>query len=290
MKRAVLLAALVLLAGCDSGKPAGFIALDADRASEQAKSKPADEAVPASLRMIVRTASLTLVVDDAAEFLRAAVAVVERRGGYVAETRQWRQNGQIRATATLRVPADKLADALLEVRKGARRVDGENISGQDVSEEFSDLGAQLTNLQATEVELRQLLGTVRERTQKASDVLEVYERLTKVRGDIDRIQGKMGYLKQMTAMSTIKLELIPDVLSNPIIEPGWRPVAIAKTAMRALVAALKGLGSLLIWLIVFVAPLVLAVAALALLAKSGWTLAQRWRGGPRNRPPQSPPS
>lgn len=138
------------------------------------------------------------------------------------------------------------------------------------------------------MELRQLLGTVRERTQKASEVLEVYDKLTKVRGDIDRIQGRLNFLKQMTALSTINLELIPDLLSKPIIEPGWRPLAIARTAARALVASLKGLATILIRLLVFVVPLALALAALILLGRSLWKPFRRWRKAHGQTPPQKP--
>jgi hypothetical protein len=228
--------------------------------------------------MIVRTATLSLVVGDAADSLQAAIAVVERYGGYVGETRQWRENGQVRTAATLRIPAEKLFEALPEIRKGAIRVESESVTGQDVSEEFSDLSAQLTNLQATEVELRQLLSTVRQRTQKASDILEVYDKLANIRGDIDRIQGKMTFLKQQTAMSTIKLELIPDALSRPIAEPGWRPLAIAKTAARELVNALKGLASLVIWICVFLLPIALILATVALSVRLVWRRIRGWRG------------
>lgn len=126
--------------------------------------------------MVIRTANLTLIVDNAGDSLSRIVEIVERQGGYVAETRQCRENDRLRSRATLRVPAERMDDALSEIRKQAIRVNDETISGQDVSEEYVDLGAQLTNLRATEAELRQLLTTVRERTQKAADVLDVHSR------------------------------------------------------------------------------------------------------------------
>jgi Domain of unknown function (DUF4349) len=240
--------------------------------------------------MIIRTAEVTLVVEDAAQALERVVKIVEREGGYVADTRQWRENDQVRATATVRVPAEKVFTVLPEIRKIALRVEKESVNGEDVSEEFSDLGAQLTNLQATEAELRQLLTTVRERTQKASDVLEVYDKLSKVRGDMDRIQGRLNFLKQMTALSTINLEFIPDSLSKPIAEPGWRPLAIAKTALRALVASLKGLAAVLIWVVVFAVPFLLVLGSLiALTRRLVWRLLRR-RGPPQTEPPPQTPT
>jgi hypothetical protein len=192
--------------------------------------------------------------------------------------RQWRENGQLRANASLRIPADKLLEALPEIRKGAIRVEDETVTGEDVSQEFVDLRAQLTNLQATEIELRGLLSTVRQRSQQASQVLEVYDKLTSVRGEIERIQGRTKYLEQMVAMSTIKLELIPDVLAQPIIEPGWRPVSIAKNATRQLVSSLKGLATVLIWLVILVLPLAAVFLGVALLSRRIWRLRRRFSG------------
>src|SRR5262249_32708522 len=164
-------------------------------------------------------------------------------------------------------------------------VSNEGITGQDVSEEYADLGAQLTNLHAAETELRQLLTTVRERTQKAADVLEVYKELSRTRGEIDRLQGRVDYLKQMTAMSTINVELTPDQLSQPLLESSWRPYAIAKAAGRSLVSTLKGLGTVLIWLVVYGVPLIVVLTVLAFCGKKLWEPIGRWRRQPQPSPP-----
>jgi hypothetical protein len=237
--------------------------------------------------MVIRTANISLVVDNAAEYLSKVIAIVEGQGGYVADTRQWREEGQLRASATLRIPAANLTPALQAIRKDAVRVSEESVSGQDVSEEYADLGAQLTNLRATESELRQLLTSVRERTQKASEVLEVYKELSRIRGDIDRLQGRVDFLKQMTAMSTINVELVPDKLLEPIVAPGWRPGAIAKAAARSFVAVLKGMGAVLIWVLVFALPLALVFGLFVFLGKKLWRPVSQWR---RRRVPRPPPA
>jgi hypothetical protein len=85
--------------------------------------------------MIVRTRDVeSLVVDDAADSLRAAIAVVERYGGYVGETKQWRDNGRVRRRPRSASRPRKLFEALPEIRKGAIRVESESVTGEDVSE------------------------------------------------------------------------------------------------------------------------------------------------------------
>ena len=193
-------------------------------------------------RMIIRTADLSVVVTDAAQAQQSVTDTVNALGGYIADSSAWREGEQLRARMTVRVPAEKL-DALLAAIKGsAVRVQQENVKGQDVTEEFTDLSAQLTNLEATEKELRELLAEVRQKTQKAEDVLAVYRELTTIRGEIEQLKGRMQYLSTMTAMATANVELIPDVLAKPVVEPGWRPLETLKNAGRALVNTLKGAG------------------------------------------------
>ncbi|HXH39873.1 MAG TPA: DUF4349 domain-containing protein [Thermoanaerobaculia bacterium] len=231
-------------------------------------------------RMIIRNANMSLVVRDAANVLQKVTAMVDAKGGYVADTRQWKEREQVRASATLRVPATQLMPMLAAIRGLAIRVESESVTAQDVSQEYADLGAQLRNLQAAETELRELLKTVRERTQKASEIMEIYDEITKVRGQIEQIQGRVQYLSQMTSLSTITLELIPDVLAVPVMEPGWQPVATVKAASRSLLNSLKGVVDILIWVVLYILPLGLIFVALALLVRAAWRRIRKARATP----------
>ena len=210
--------------------------------------------------MIVRTADLSVVVTDAAQAQQTVADTVKALGGYIADSNAWREGEQLRARMTVRVPAEKLDALLAAIKASAVRVQQESVKGQDVTEEFSDLDAQLTNLEATEVELRELLAEVRQKTQKAEDVLQVYRELTTIRGEIERAKGRMQYLSTMTAMATANVDLVPDVLARPVVEPGWRPLETLKNAGRALVNTLKGLVDALIWLLIVVVPVLILIA------------------------------
>jgi hypothetical protein len=275
MKR-ILLAALLVVPSCKAEKSIPNAAMEpaavgrsvVGSPAASAAAPPAQPQVPA--RMIIRNATMSVIVRDAVDVLRKVTALVESNGGYVADTRQWKEREQVRASAVLRVPAAQLMPILSAIRGLAIRVEGENVNAQDVSQEYTDLAAQLRNLQATETELRELLKTVRERTQKAAEIMEIYTEITKVRGDIERIQGRIQYLSQMTALSTITLDLIPDVLAVPVVEPGWQPVATVKNASRTLVNSLKGVADVLIWVVLYILPLGLIFAILALFVRFMW--------------------
>lgn len=270
----VLLGLLAAVVGCSAAAPAqpaaSMAPVEVEKVVEQQVERAAsasagggasyDAAASEATRMIIRTADLSVVVTDAALAQQFVVDTVNALGGYIAESTSWREGEQLRARMTVRVPAERL-DALLAAIKGeAVRVQQESINGQDVTEEYSDLTAQLTNLEATEVELRELLAEVRQKTQKAEDVLAVYRELTTIRGEIERVKGRMQYLSTLTDMATANVELIPDVLAKPVVEPGWRPLETLKNAGRALVNTLKGLVDAVIWFVVAVLPVLLLIA------------------------------
>jgi hypothetical protein len=234
-------------------------------------------------RMIVRTADVSMIVADTEPVIQSITALVTAAGGYIADSKAWREQEQIRGQISARIPAEKLDGTLGAIKKLATRVERENIGGKDVTEEYSDLDAQLVNLEATEKELRELLTEVRQKTQKAEDVLKVYQELTKVRGEIERVKGRMQYLGNLTALATVNIELIPDILAKPVVEPGWRPLETLKNAGRSLVNALKGLVDIAIWLIIYLLPLLLIVAIPVILL----ILLVRWLARRRRRSKQA---
>ena len=235
----------------------------------------AAEATPAMPRMIVRTADVKIIVADTSKSVEAITRATEAAGGYVSGSSIWREGELLRARLTLRVPADKLTITLASIRGLARRVQNESIASEDVSQEFVDLESQVRNLEATETELRELLKVARVNSRKAADVLEVHEQLTIVRGQIEQAKGRMRYLSQVTSMSSIALELTPDAIAQPVVEPGWQPLVVVKNASRALIVLLQNLATGTIWFLIYVLPilgmLLLAIALLVKLARRART-------------------
>ena len=279
MLNRVFLVSLIVIAACKAERRADNIPLFSTSAQPPVQAQrvggvPAPPPEPVT-RMIIRNANIALVVGDAAQALNRITSVVESKGGYIADTRQWKDREQVRAAMTLRVPAAQLTSILSAIRGMAVRVESENISAQDVSQEFTDLASQLRNLQSAEIELRELLKTVRVRTQKASEVMEVYSEISRVRGEIEKLQGRMQYLSQMTALSTITIELIPDVLAAPVVEPGWQPVATVKSASRALLNGLRGVADVLIWMVIYCLPFAMIFSAIAILVRATWRRVRR---------------
>ena len=274
---AVLLVALTLGCRADSSFTSQSTGEDAGAPMPLRDSAAAE---PQQQRMIIRTASLTIVVADTRKAVDKVAATAEALGGYVSGSKVWREGELLRASISYRVPADKLNASLAAIRGDAVRVQSESMSSDEVTEEFVDLEARLKTLQATENELKVLMVAVRERSRKASEVLEMHQQLMNIRSESERVQGRMRYLQQMTALATANVDLIPDAIAQPVVEPGWQPVVVAKDAGRALVNALQVVVDVAIWLLIFVAPIVFLIAVAILIARRSITLVWRTRKSP----------
>ncbi|MCB0195857.1 MAG: DUF4349 domain-containing protein [Anaerolineae bacterium] len=224
-------------------------------------------------RVIIYTGDISLVVQDTQESVDAITAMASEMGGFISGSNVYESGDVLRGSITVRVPADRYQDTLAQLREMAIRVERENSTTQDVTEEFTDLQARKTNLEFTEEALQQLLEE-RQRVGSTSDILEVYRELTSIRGQIEQIEGRLRYLANQSALSTITIQLTPDVLYQPVSIAGWEPQGVAKEALQSLVAALQGLVNVLIWGIVFVLPLLLVllipVVIVALVIRRWW--------------------
>ena len=207
-------------------------------------------------RLVIRTANLTLIVKDTLASLDEIGRMTTEFKGFIqsSNTTKYAQGSQ--ATIVIKVPADKLDATLERARKMAIEVRNDQVTGQDVTAEFSDLSARIKNLEAAEAQLR----TILEKSTKTEDVLSVYRELTSIRGQIEQAKGRAQFLATSAAMSTVTISLIPDVIAQPITAPGWRPEGEFKNAAEALIRILQGLGTLAIWLVVTVLPVLIILA------------------------------
>jgi hypothetical protein len=225
-------------------------------------------------RKIIYNVSLDLIVKDTAVTFEEVRRLTEERGGFVADSNTWKEESQLRGTVTVRIPVDRLEEALEAFRALAVDVESERMDSQDVTEEYVDLEARLTNLQRTEAELLELLET-RSDTGKTSDILEVHRELTQIRAQIEQIQGRMKYLDNLAAMATVHIQLTPDALVQPVVVAGWRPQGTARGAVRALVRALQFFADALIVFFILILPILLLVAIpIALLI---WAIRAIWK-------------
>lgn len=286
MRRVVPVLIILALFACGKKERASYVeAKDAPQslgaartaASPQTAAPPEQQQQSPQPRMIIRTANVSMIVDDTSAAMEKITAAAEAVGGYVSDSKVWRDGEQLRGSIALRIPADRLSAALAVIRKLAVRIQSESIGSQEVTQEYIDLESQLRNLEAAETELRQLMTTIRQNSKKASEVLEMYQQLSAIRSQIEQTKGRMRYLSQMTALATVQIDLVPNALAKPVVEEGWEPLVIVKNASRALVGALQSFAGIAIWLVIYIVPVLLILGVIAFVMWRGITLVWQTR-------------
>lgn len=211
-------------------------------------------------RLVIRNASLSVVVDEPGETLKAISALAESFGGFVVDSYLYQRtlsNGLSAPSAniTIRVPAERLQEALERIEQDARTVLSRNESGQDVTAQYTDLQSRLRNLQEAEVLLRQIM----REAEDTEDVLVAFHQLNSITEQIEVLKGQIQYYDESVALSAISVELIASQSVQPITIGGWEPVGVAKDAIQALVRALQGIVDILIWLALYLLPILLVI-------------------------------
>ncbi|MFQ5945820.1 MAG: DUF4349 domain-containing protein [Anaerolineae bacterium] len=212
-------------------------------------------------RMVIRTAQIEIEVEDAETSLARLEALASQYGGYVSDSRTFRDhNDQIHAFLTLRVPAADFEAVRDAIKEEGLEVLSENTDAADVTEQFTDLESRLRNLELAEEELRQLLAGARERGEDTEDVLAIYRLLTEYRGQIEQIQGRMRFLSDQVGLATFSVTLTPQEVEAPIVEPEWSFLRIVRDAFRDLFSGLRVLAEVATRFVISALPLLIIIS------------------------------
>jgi len=212
-------------------------------------------------RLVIRTASLTMVVKDPAVSVEEISRLAEEMGGYVVSSYVYQTvfgDAQIIAdqgSIAIRVPSERFEEALKRLKSTAVEVRNENKQGEDVTQQYTDLESRVRNLEAAEAELREIMGSA----VKTEDVLAVYAQLVQIRGEIEMIKGQMQYFEQSSAFASVSIELIPDVAEQPADFGKWLPWVTARESLESLVRSLQFLADVVIHFTIAVLPVLVII-------------------------------
>ncbi len=260
-------------AGDTSSKPAAQ-APGGSGASSQAGSLgesagPAGGETTATDRMIVYNMQMSLEVADTTAAMEKVAGIAQTQGGYVVSSNFHYEADRKLATVTIRVPGAKYQSALTELRRLAIKVQNEDSKSQDVTQEYTDLGAQLRNLEATETQYLDLL----KKAQNTDDILKVQGRISDTRKEIERIKGRVVYLERTTEMASITISMFTNVAEKADpktgLPAGWKKVTDAFEQSFVFLGNLLTVLGIIIaftwWLL-----LIGAVVAIALRIRRQW--------------------
>jgi len=217
------------------------------------------ESASAVERMVIYNADLEIAVEDPVAVMKSVIAMAEDAGGFVVYsnlTKNYSSSGAAlpRASLTVRVPAEQLDSIMTAIKNltpdPSEDVISENVSGQDVTAEFTDLESRLRNLEAAEAALVKLM----EDAQDPEDVLNIFDELTYYRGEIEVVKGRMQYLEESVSLSAISVVIVAKESLQPIEIAGWEPKGTAKRAVEALINTGQFLADAAIWFGIYCLP------------------------------------
>jgi hypothetical protein len=214
MRKFVLLA--VLVASCSSrsrapGAPAPVAAIVAKPPASELggrDEKPGESAAAAAkvvARKIIRDGELTIVVKSYAPARDAVEDLARRLGGYLSASQVDHSEGDsASALLTLRIPSEKLDDALRTLAQLGTVVH-ESTRSNDITEQYYDLKARLSNARKLETRLLELLA---HQAGKVGELLEVEREIARVREQIEIFEGKLRLYDNQVELSTLAVQLV----------------------------------------------------------------------------------
>jgi len=279
---AVLAAAAIvvaLLAGCSAAAPPG--SNEAAPAASAAPAEPATDtsaaagtqggSVPviqtgeiAAGSKIIFTVTMTLEAKDAA----AAINDIENEtmavGGYIASSEFSQARSDAASTVTVRIPPEKLGDFTAHVGT-LGKVLGYRKTSQDVTAQYTDTQSRLTNAQAQEAQLLDIMN----KCTTVSDTLKVRDELNTVQQEIEQDKGELKLMDNQVGYSTVTVTIQqppkPAVVVEKTDDNGvkfWGFAAVWQKVSRGFVSGfnwtLNALSVLLMVLAYVILPLAVA--------------------------------
>ena len=203
-------------------------------------------------RKIVRNADIDLEADSPEQAQQKITSIAELKGGFVVESQQSMSNIKANdrdiVTMTVRVPSEKFGETLDEIRKTSSRVISENVKGEDVTEEYIDIEAQLKAKKALEAQFMEIM----KRANQVDEALQVQSELADVRGEIEKIEGRKRFLENQSSLSTIKVSLrTAQVIASSTEGFGGRFVDAFDAGMKVATGFILGLVTFVIAVLPF---------------------------------------
>jgi hypothetical protein len=257
--------------GVVGGVPGGISAngMMAFSTAPQAASASAEDSAD---RKMIRTSSLEMIVQHPAEAAEKIRALAERVGGFLVSSEMRGGEDATAGSLTIRVPAARFEEARAEIRKLGLRVESEKIEAQDVTRQYVDQEARLRNLRAEEA---QYLGILKQ-AHTVEDTLDVSEKLSGVRGQIEQQQAEFNALSKQVETVAITVSLRAEAEAR-VFGLNWRPLYQMKMALRDGLDGVGDYASSMTALLFYLPAVLLWLVTILVGAGLGWKVL-RWAG------------
>ncbi len=162
-------------------------------------------------RKIIFNAKLDIAAGDVHAAFAEASRVARNAGGFIDRSSVYAKKDlagveRTYATLTVRVPVAAYQDVLQNLRTlPGGKVMKEESGSREVTDQYTDLQSRLRNLQRSESQYLTLLGQAK----TIQEIMTVSDRIDSIRLQIERIQGQMNMLDDLSDLATIDITMAP---------------------------------------------------------------------------------
>jgi hypothetical protein len=155
-------------------------------------------------RKIVYDAQVDLMVESVDPIAKKVGSLVQEASGYIAEQNVTGSPGSQRSMRwRFRIPVERF-DSFVDSIVVLGELERNNRTSEDITEQYYDLEARIKNKRLEEQTLSKIL---QERSGKLEDVLKIEIELSRVRGEIERLEGKIRVLENLSSLATLTLNV-----------------------------------------------------------------------------------
>ncbi|OZB96440.1 DUF4349 domain-containing protein [Paenibacillus sp. XY044] len=227
-------------------------------------------------KKLIYKAHLVMEIQDYAQAQTEVRNMVTLSGGYIVNFSETDSASERGGTFILKVPASGFSSFLNRLEQMKHDSLQRSIEGQDVSEEYVDLQARLKAKQIME---EQYIAFMKKAT-KTSDLVSFAKELERVQEEIEQIKGRMRYIDQNVAYSTVELRIYQPEKTLPKAEPDRQQAPLGKRAGDALQGSMDVLTQMGQWIIVILSGAVPVLILAAIVLFIVWIVR---RGGKQRR-------
>ena len=231
-------------------------------------------------RLVIQNVDMSIVVADPKARMDEIADMAVAMGGFVVSSNLYQSSygpNEIvvpEGRMTVRVPSERLDEALETIKEGAVDVNYENRSGEDVTSQYVDLQSRLKAKQAAEEKLLEFLDDAT----NTEETLSVYVQLQQIQSEIEVLKGQIKYYEESAALSAVSIQLIAEEKVKPIEIGGWKLQGTANDAVQDLILFTQGFARFLIRLVLTILPALILIAIPAFLVfLGGRALVRRFR-------------
>jgi hypothetical protein len=176
-------------------------ALTDESAEANVSNAPAPPPKQSQLK-IIKTGNLRFETTNLEETAKQVTNAVKKYNALVQADTQSNDGGFLGRSIVVRINPQYFESFVEAISKGVKHFDRKDLTANDVTEEYVDVEARIKAKQILEARYFELL----KKANKISEMLEIEKELSTIREEIESQQGRLKYLQNRVAQSTITIE------------------------------------------------------------------------------------